>query len=71
MILCYKIGCYKVHFFVIHCVDDPGVVEKELNEVLDQCQGPLKSGDGSHVGKFLEVDKNNNEDGHHNDESKI
>lgn len=56
---------------MIHCVDDPGVVEKELNEVLDHCQGPLKSGDGSHVGKFLEVDKNNNEDGHHNDESKI
>lgn len=40
----------KIHVFVVHRVNEPKVVENELNKVLDLCRGLVESGDGSHVG---------------------
>lgn len=59
-----------VHLFMVHDVDLSKVAENELNKFLDNCHGPLESGDSDHVSDFPKVLKEENKDDHHNGEFK-
>ncbi|XP_022633076.1 uncharacterized protein LOC111241021 [Vigna radiata var. radiata] len=39
----------KVNLYVVHGVDNPEVVENDVNDVLYLCEGPVDSGEGSGV----------------------
>lgn len=40
---------WQVHLFVVYNMDEPEVIENQLNEVVHVCQTPLESGKGSRV----------------------
>ncbi|XP_014506441.1 acidic leucine-rich nuclear phosphoprotein 32-related protein 1-like [Vigna radiata var. radiata] len=40
----------KVNLYVVHGVDNPEIVENDVNDVMYLCEGPTDSGEGSGVG---------------------
>lgn len=46
---------------MVYGVDEPKVLENELNEVVAYCHGPSENEDNSHVDCVPEVDKEGDE----------